>query len=93
MSIVEKIQTQLNNGEFATGVFVDLRKAFDTVDHGILIHKLEHYGVGSISKKWFSSYVTNRKQFLSTDNCNSTTKTILTGVLQGTVLGPLLFLI
>ena len=93
MSIVENIQTQLHNSEFAAGVFVDLRKAFDTVDHRILIQKLEHYGVRGISKKWFSSYLTNRKQFVSIDNCNSTTKTILTGVPQGSVLGPLLFLI
>ena len=93
MSIVENIQTQLDNGEFAAGVFVDLRKAFDTVDHRILIQKLEHYGVRGISKKWFSSYLTNRKQFVSIDNCNSTIKTILTGVPQGSVLGPLLFLI
>ena len=93
MSIVENIQTQLDNGEFPAGVFVDLRKAFDTVDHRILIQKLEHYGVRGISKKWFSSYLTNRKQFVSIDNCNSTTKTILTGVPQGSVLGPLLFLI
>ena len=68
MSIVENIQTQLDNGEFAAGVFVDLRKAFDTVDHRILIRKLEHYGVRGISKKWFSSYLTNRKQFVSIDN-------------------------
>ena len=93
MSIVENIQTQLNNGEFPAGVFVDLRKVFDTVNHRILIRKLEHYGVRGISKKWFRSYLTNRKQFVSIDNCNSTTKTILTGVPQGLVLGPLLFLI
>ena len=93
MSIVENIQTQLDNGEFPTGVFVDLRKAFDTVDHRVLLQKLEHYGVRGISKKWFSSYLTNRKQFVSIENCNSTTKTVLTGVPRGSVLGPLLFLI
>ena len=86
MSIVENIQTQLDNGEFAASVFTDLRKAFDTVDHRILIQKLEHYGVRGISKNWF-------RQFVSIDNHNSTTRTILTGVPQGSVLGPLLFLI
>ena len=63
------------------------------MDNRILIQKLEHYEVRGISKKWFSSYLTNRKQFVSTDNSNSTAKAILTGVLQGSVLGPLLFLI
>ena len=92
MSIVENMQTQLDNDEFAAGVFVDPRNAFDTVDHGMLLQKLQHYGVKGISKKWFSSYVTNRKQFVSIDNCNSSTKTILTGVPQGSVLRPLLFL-
>ena len=52
MSIVANIQTQLDNGDFATGVFVELRKAFDTVDHRILIQKLEHYGVRGILKKY-----------------------------------------
>ena len=65
MSIVENIQTQLDNGEFAASVFTDLRKAFDTVDHRILIQKLEHYGVRGISKNWF-------RQFVSIDNHNST---------------------
>ena len=93
MSIVENIQTQLDNGVFATGVFVDLRKVFDTVDHKTLLQKLEHYGIAKLRhcKKWFISYLTNRKQFLLIDNCNSTTKTILTGVPQSSVLGPLLF--
>ena len=93
MSIAENIQTRLDNGEFTADVFVDLGKAFDTVDHRILIQKLEHYGVKGLSKKWFSSYLTNRKQFASIDNCNSTTKTILTGVPQRSVLGPVLFLL
>ena len=50
MSIVENMQTQLDNGEFAAGLFVDLRKAFDTVDHRIPIQKFEHYRVRGISK-------------------------------------------
>ena len=63
------------------------------MDHRILIQKREHYEVRSIFKKWFGSYLTYRKQFASIDNCNSTTKTILAGVPQGLVLGPILFLV
>ena len=93
MSIIENNETKLNDNEFTAGVFVDLKKAFDVVDHEILIGKLEHYGVRGTAKKWFCSYLVNRKQFVSVNNHNSTIQTILTGVPQGSILGPLLFLI
>ena len=74
-------------------IFVDLKKAFDTVDHNILIKKLEHYGVRGVEKDWFISYPKGRKQFVKVENETSTTKEILTGVPQGSILGPLLILI
>ena len=74
-------------------VFVDMKKAFDTVDYEILVLKLEHCGIRSTAKDWFCSYLVNRKQFVSINNHNSTIQTIVTGVPQGSVLGPLLFLI
>ena len=82
----------LDEGNFACGIFVDLEKAFDTVDHNIF-KKLDHYGVRGISNKWFESYLTGRKQFLSINGINSNISTITSGVLQGSVLGPLPFLI
>ena len=91
--IIENIQTDLDNGDFAAGVFIDLKKAFDTVDHDILLKKLEYYGVRGLLKDWFQSYLKNRKQFVSVNNSTSNTKEITTGVPQGSVLEPLLFLL
>ena len=93
ISIIENIQTRLYDNEFAAGVFVDIKKASDTVDHKILIRKHEHYKVRGTAKDWFYLYLANRKQVVSINNHNSTIQEILAGVPQGSVLGPLLFLI
>ena len=93
MSITENIQTQLDKGKYCVGVFVDLKKAFETVDHNILLRKLDYYGIRGIANEWFCSYLKKRKQFVSIENNMSSVKEILTGVPQGSVLGPLLFLI
>ena len=93
MSIIENIRTRLNDNEFAIGVFVDMKKVFDTVDHEIPIRRLEHYGVRDAAKDWFCLYLANRKQFVSLNNHNSTIQKILARVPQGSVLGTLLFLI
>ena len=93
MSIIENIQTQLDDDKHIAGVFVDLKKAFDTVDHDIFIEKLDHYGVRGVAKDWFISYLKGRRQFVVIENETSSTQEILTGVPQGSVLGPLLFLI
>ena len=91
--IVERIRKCLDKGELACGVFVDLQKAFDTVDHQILISKLDHYGIRGSCNNWFKSYLSDRHQFVSIQNSESNLKTIKHGVPQGSVLGPLLFLI
>ena len=93
ISIVERLRRCLDDGNVAIGVFVDLQKAFDTVDHGILCHKLNHYGIRGIANKWFSSYLSSRQQFVSIGNTDSNCLSIHHGVPQGSVLGPLLFLI
>ena len=93
LCILDKMQSSVESGLFSCGVFLDLRKVFDTVNHPILLDKLEHYGIRGVAKEWFSSYLRNRKQFVSINNTCSDYLDITCGVPQGSVLGPLVFLI
>ena len=65
INIFERIRETIDGGRFACGVFVDLQKAFDTVDHEILLAKLDHYGIHGIGKQWFKSYLSSGSQFVS----------------------------
>ena len=80
-----------DNKKHATGVFVDLKKAFDTVDHEILIKRLNFYGVRGVGNDWVKRYFTNRKQFVEIIGCASELLNVTRGVLQGSILGPKLF--
>ena len=93
IELVDKIFKSLDQGEFTIGVFLDLSKAFDTVNHNILLQKLEHYGVRGIALDWFKNYLTNKIQRDKYDNLISDEVVIKCGVPQGSILGPLLFLI
>ena len=93
LSIVEEIRKNLDGKTFSCGVFVDLEKAFDTVNHAILIKKLDFYGVRGPANSWFSSYLSGRKQMVRLDDAISAPLDITCGVPQGSILGPLLFLI
>ena len=73
--------------------FNDLKKAFDTLDHKTLLRKLQCYGVRGIFYKWFESYLSNRYQCVHVNNCSSDRLQVNTGVPQGSVLGPFLFLV
>ena len=95
VQLIDQICDSFNNNHYTLGVFIDLSKAFDTVDHDILLKKLQIYGLQNNVLNWFKSYLTKRKQFIEYDNIKSRTKflDIKCGVPQGSILGPLLFII
>ena len=83
----------IDNGKYTAMVFIDLKKAFDTVNHQILLAKLNKYGIDGLEYLWFQSYLENRRQFCRVDGACSDLKDNNCGVPQGSCLGPLLFLI
>ena len=93
LSIVGQIRSALDKNMFACGVFIDLEKAFDTVNHQILLYKLNHYEIRGVANKWFSSYLSNRYQKVALNGESSQRLPITCGVPQGSILGPLLFLL
>ena len=93
ITLVDKITRSVNNGDVVIGMFLDLKKAFDTVDHKILLKKLEAYGIRGHILDWFASYLTGRSQYVSFDGIHSKKRNVLCGVPQGSILGPLLFII
>ena len=93
ISLIETIKKYLDDGKIVCGVFIDLQKAFDAVNHEILLEKVKHYGIRSTQNDWFRSFVTSRKQYVPMEGFFSQTKIVKCGVPQGSTLGPLLFLI
>ena len=92
LDIIDDIQTNMNQRLLSCGVFIDLKKAFDTVDHAILLNKLNHYGFRGIVTDWFSGYLNNRTQTTQVGQHFSDKANITCGVPQGSVFGPLLLL-
>ena len=93
INITENIRKALDDGNIGCGVFVDLQKAFDTVDHQILLAKLNHYGIRGVSNDCFKSYWSNHNQYVSINGYESGLAALNCGIPQGSVLGPLLFLL
>jgi hypothetical protein len=93
LHIQDSISAVIDRNEFSIGVFIDVAKAFDTIDYGILFKKLENIGIRGIALKWFRSYFQNRKQQVICNGAFSSLRLINYGVPQGSILGPLLFLI
>ena len=90
---VNQLYQSFDESKFTLGIFIDLSKAFDIVDHKILTKKLELYGIKDCNLRWFESYLSNRKQFITYGDKQTNIKTITCGVSQGSILGLLLFLI
>jgi hypothetical protein len=93
LEFLDRIYSHLDAGNIPISVFLDLSKAFDTIDHNILCSKLTHYGIGGTELNWFRSYLTDRSQYVSYNGSCSELNKITTGVPQGSILGPLLFTI
>ena len=91
LELVEEITNCLDNNKYVIGVFIDIKKTFDTVDH-VLAKKKYFYGVRGIAHKWIVSYLDNRSQFVQYKNCDSEVLRVCCCVPQGSILGPKLFI-
>ncbi len=93
LELVDRIMTEMDKSNTPVIIFLDLSKAFDTLDHKILLNKLNYYGINGVSLEHIQSYLTDRKQYVEFNDTDSEMSTLTTGVHQGLILGPLLFII
>ena len=93
IDLVDKISSNIENKKHSIGIFLDLSKAFHTIDHQILLRKLQCYGIRGIACDWFKRYIENRVQYVSYNTNYSDYIEIMCGVPQGSILGPLLFIL
>jgi hypothetical protein len=92
LSLTNYVSNELNKKNYTVGIFLDLRKAFDVVPHKILLKKLENLGINGIALRWFASYLEGRKQCVDIDDNLSDVLNLTISILQGSILGPILFL-
>ena len=92
--MLDQIYENFEENKYNLGVFIEISKAFDTINHKILLSKLEIFSIKGNMLKWFESYLTNRKQYIQTDKETKTAlQDVTCGIPEGSILGPLLFLI
>ena len=93
MTMMDKITAAMDRGYLVVGIFLDFSKAFDTINHEILLDKLYHYGIRVTALDWFKSYLCDHRQFIKYNSVSSNTKVTSCDVPQGSIFGPILFLI
>ena len=94
LELIEELTTAIDKKHYTIGVFIDLSKAFDTIDHSLLLQKLKYYhGVRGVANNWVESYLSQREQFVTLNDVNSESLQVRCGVPQGSVLGPKLFIL
>ena len=81
LHLIEKLTKSLDNKTITVGVFIDFKKAFDTIDHSLLLNKLEYYGIKGVALNWLQSYLSNRKQFVTVNGIDSKNLNVKCGVL------------
>ena len=91
--LIDQISSSIDSKKFCAGIFLDLSKAFDRVNHAILLNKLENYGFRGTALQWVRNYLSSRKQYVEFNSVFSVSQIVTCGVPQGSILGPLLFLI
>ena len=93
LELMENVTNALDRKQSVIGIFIDLKKAFDTINHNLLLSKLEYYGIRGLSNKWLHSYLCNRKQYVVIEDTESDLLSVQCGVPQGSILGPKLFIL
>ena len=88
VELMDEITKALDEEKYAVSIFLDLSRAFDTVNHSILLSKLDSYGIRGIENQWFKTYLSNRKQKVFVDGIESSSLLISSGVPQESILGP-----